>query len=260
MKNLNHIIIGSGKKKVIFLHGFMGSSSDWLPILTNFNSEYSFLLIDLPGHGKSINLNYEMYDFEQNSYNIIKIINNTNFQNSSIYGYSMGGRVAIHLCIKYSKYFKKLIIESSSPGLKTEVERDERKLNDLALSGKIINSKDKFNIFLDNWYSMPLFGNIKKSKKYTQLIVNRIKNNPFELKKSLLGMGTGSQKSLWDEIRNISIPTIHIVGELDKKYFGISKEMQLLVPNYKLIPIENIAHNVHLELGAKFYHLLNNIL
>ena len=51
-------------------------------------------------------------------------------------GYSMGGRIALAYTVNYPGRVSSLILESSSPGLKSEDERTARRETDQSLSGK----------------------------------------------------------------------------------------------------------------------------
>ncbi len=58
------------KKDAIFvflLHGFTGSSNDWKEIIPLLNKNYSYVAIDLIGHGKSDSpQNVELYTAHSN--------------------------------------------------------------------------------------------------------------------------------------------------------------------------------------------------
>ena len=43
-------------RSILLLHGFMGSSRDWIDVITSWGEKYNYLAVDLPGHGKSIYL------------------------------------------------------------------------------------------------------------------------------------------------------------------------------------------------------------
>ena len=62
---------------ILFLHGFSGSSKDWLEILPGINKDYNFIMPDFAGHGKSDSP--EVPDFYQTGSIVqqIKIISET---------------------------------------------------------------------------------------------------------------------------------------------------------------------------------------
>lgn len=72
---------------------------------------------------------------------------------SFLAGYSMGGRIALYLALRFPNLFRKTVIISASPGLKTEEERQTRKESDERLA---LNIEENFESFLREWYSQPL--------------------------------------------------------------------------------------------------------
>ncbi|MCX7006531.1 MAG: alpha/beta fold hydrolase, partial [Kiritimatiellaeota bacterium] len=42
-----------GAPPIHFLHGFLGSSADWLPVARELRTAWRCLLPDLPGHGRA---------------------------------------------------------------------------------------------------------------------------------------------------------------------------------------------------------------
>jgi len=46
---------GSGPP-LLLLHGFAGSSANWLDTLNPFSDRFQVVLIDLPGHGRTASL------------------------------------------------------------------------------------------------------------------------------------------------------------------------------------------------------------
>ena len=72
-------------------------------------------------------------------------------------------------------------------------------------------------------------------------------NDPGELAKSLRGMGTGSQPSLWGELAELEAPALAVAGELDKKYAAISTRMASITPRIRAAIVPGAGHNVRLE-------------
>ena len=94
-------------RPVVFLHGFLGSSLDWLEVLSYLPSFKSYL-IDLPGHGKSaFHPELILPHFEE------KI---------DLVGYSMGGRLALQYAAQNPQKIEKLILLSTHLGLFSEEE------------------------------------------------------------------------------------------------------------------------------------------
>ena len=72
----------------------------------------------------------------------------------------MGGRIALAYTIKYPERVTSLILESASPGLKTEQERIERREADELLAKKI--NSEGIPSFVEFWENIPLFAFAKE--------------------------------------------------------------------------------------------------
>jgi len=43
----------AGLPAIVFLHGFLGAGSDWLPFAKQLSAQYHCILVDLPGHAEA---------------------------------------------------------------------------------------------------------------------------------------------------------------------------------------------------------------
>lgn len=250
---LNYIFQGDvNKPTILFLHGFMGDCEEFedvVSIISNLN-HFSFLTVDLPGHGKTQLLeSNDYYTMEFTAQSIINLLNKLKISNCFLIGYSMGGRLALYLTLNFPERFLKVILESASPGLSTETQRLERVKSDNQIARKLnrINTSEDFTAFLSAWYTQSIFGNIKNHLHYEKLITTRLKNNPAELAKSLCWMGTGSQPSLWEKIKTDTLPILLLVGEYDKKFIDINTKMVDAYKYCTLNIISGAGHNIHFE-------------
>ncbi|NET42229.1 2-succinyl-6-hydroxy-2,4-cyclohexadiene-1-carboxylate synthase [Okeania sp. SIO2B3] len=257
---LNYYLTGKTNKPVILLlHGFMGSSNDFVDFIPQLCKYFCCLTVDLPGHGKTIVTGSDgYYDMENTAIGLIHLLDELKIDNCYLFGYSMGGRLALYMAINFPTRFNRVILESASPGLKTEVERSLRCQSDLRLADKLENSN--FQEFLSNWYSQALFKSLRQNNSFEKVIERRLENKPLELAKSLLNLGTGNQPSLWDKLSNHQIPTLLMVGEFDDKFQAINLKIVELcqVVHLKIIP--ESGHNIHWENPQKWIESLINFL
>jgi 2-succinyl-6-hydroxy-2,4-cyclohexadiene-1-carboxylate synthase len=166
----------------------------------------------------------------------------------------MGGRIALYLAIHFPQYFAGVILESASPGLSSQLERDRRIVHDLKLAEQL-ESAD-FADFIQQWYSNPLFRSFVLHPDYQKAIARRLRNNPSQLAKSLRFNGLGTQPSLWNSLTEIKISLLLIVGELDAKFVKINQMMAQSCPQASLQSVNNTGHNVHFEEPSEFCQLL----
>ncbi len=232
----------------LLLHGFMGSADSWQKITSHLSLRRRVIAVSLLGHGLSASPNEPgRYSFEQIASDLASFLTALDAKPADLIGYSMGARLALFFAFTYPKFVNKLILESGSPGLKTRQERNARTENDAQLAARLM--QNGVSSFVEEWENLPLFASQFNSP--TEMLVTqrkqRLKNNPTGLANSLRGMGTGSQPSLWEDLNQISVPTLLIAGVLDGKYCAIAERMARTLPAATLKIVPDAGHNVHLE-------------
>mgnify|MGYP001593069024 CR=1 FL=1 len=105
LKMLYSNTIGKGKDLVL-LHGWGFNSALFNQLIEQYKNQYRITTIDLPGHGKSDNVDGGL---EQWSEEIIKILP----QNPILLGWSLGGLLAINIANKVP--VSELILVASTP-------------------------------------------------------------------------------------------------------------------------------------------------
>ena len=227
----------------------MGDLDDFVSAI-DYLAEFCCLSVDLPGHGRTQirqNLNYQMPLVAEA---LIKLLKELAIADCLLAGYSMGGRLALYLAVHFPQYFRGVVLESTSPGLKTQPERDRRIAEDLQLARRL--ETEEFPQFVRQWYANPLFKSFTLHPNYQQAIVKRLNNDPLRLAKSLRYIGLGIQPSLWNLLPEIRVPILSIVGERDSKFVAINREIVELCSVANLIVVEDAGHNVHFEQPRKF--------
>lgn len=131
---LHYFKTGDGNQIVVLIHGFMESSKIWDYMLPYFKNDYTFLNIDLPGHGDSVYIPHNL-SMDSMASQIINILKKENFQDKKIkfVGHSMGGYVCLAIAEKYPKIVDSLSLFFSSP-----LEDDEEKKENRRRSFRIV--------------------------------------------------------------------------------------------------------------------------
>ncbi|MEG3919505.1 2-succinyl-6-hydroxy-2,4-cyclohexadiene-1-carboxylate synthase [Microcoleus sp. POL10_C6] len=236
----------TNQPKILFLHGFTGSTQDFSRVIPLLSNSYCCLAVDLPGHGETRVIGDEScYNISNTAQALIHLLDDLQIDKCLLLGYSMGGRLALYMALHFPERFEKVVLESASPGLKTEKERSHRREADLPIAQKLENSNIKD--FLFNWYDRPLFKSLKNSPNFDKLIETRLANNPLELAKSLRNMGTGNQPSLWEKLAQNHIPLLLLAGAYDDKFTSINTEIASLCPAALLEIVPKAGHNIHFE-------------
>jgi 2-succinyl-6-hydroxy-2,4-cyclohexadiene-1-carboxylate synthase len=235
---------------IVFLHGFLGRGDDFCHLAEGIVDRYSSLLIDLPGHGGSLLTDDNAYTMAGAAALIIDRMTARQFAPVGIYGYSMGGRLALYLALHYPHHIDRAMIAAASPGCRTQTERLQRQQADRALADRLSQmSASDFGDFLQHWYAQPLFQSLQRHPNFATIYNQRLQNNPKFLAKSLLGMGTGFQPPLWELLRQPQCPLHFLAGSLDHKFSQLQREMLAIASGSSATGsvIQQTGHNLHWE-------------
>jgi pimeloyl-ACP methyl ester carboxylesterase len=103
---------GAGSKLLLCFHGYGESTVSFSFLEKNITDEFTLLAIDFPFHSKTIWNEGLIFTPEDLVAIVEKIIQEISFQNSKKYllGFSMGGRVALHLLQSIPNKVEKVIL------------------------------------------------------------------------------------------------------------------------------------------------------
>ena len=111
MKLVNKIY-GNGEP-VIIMHGLFGMGDNWRTVARIMEAQYQCVLVDLRNHGRS------SHDAEMNftvmTEDIIELIDDLGYDQASLLGHSMGGKVAMQCALSNPARVHKLIVADIAP-------------------------------------------------------------------------------------------------------------------------------------------------
>ncbi len=240
-----HAVVSGAGSPILLLHGFSGDVSAWQNLRPALEKSHRVIALDMLGHGNSDSpASVECYRMEQAAVDIMALLDQLVTGKIHLLGYSMGGRLALYLAWRYADRFHSLILESASPGLHSQQARAERMRRDHQLADQI--EAKGIEWFVDFWEGLPLWDSQDALVKAAQRR-QRLGNDPLGLANSLRGMGSGAQPSLWEELPALNLPAQLIVGQLDRKFLRINREMTAAIPRAAMKVVPNAGHRVHLE-------------
>ena len=144
---------------LVFLHGLLGTKSDWQKVIENL-PHFRCLSLDLPFHGENKAVVVE--DFEQTAQflegQIQSLIKDEPY---ILIGYSLGGRIAQYYALQAQVQrgnLQAVILEGANLGLQSEQEKQGRLLNDKIWAERFFHEKPE--TVLEDWYQQPVFSHL----------------------------------------------------------------------------------------------------
>ena len=202
---------------VLLLHGFLGRGADWRAVRQGLPHDWDIREPDLPGHGTALGLPDADYTMDGAAARLADALDGP----ADVVGYSMGGRLALHLALTRPGVVRRLVLVSASPGLRTEAERAARRVLDADRAAEL---QADLPAFLDAWYRLPLFG-LPDALRQRLTADRTAHNDAAELARSLAGMGLGAQPNHWDALPGLAMPAWVVVGTRDAKFVRLAQAM-----------------------------------
>ena len=237
---------------LVFLHGLLGTKSDWQKVIENL-PHFRCLSLDLPFHGENKAVAVE--DFEQTARFLESQIQSLIKDEPYILiGYSLGGRIAQYYTLQARVkigHLKAVILEGANLGLQSEQEKQTRLTNDRIWAERFFHENPE--TVLEDWYQQPVFSHLNEQKRKS-LIEKRKVNCGANIGKMLLATSLAKQPDFREKVRSSLLPFFYFCGERDQKFRQIAEANQL---NLTLIP--GAGHNAHLENPTYFAEKIENI-
>jgi 2-succinyl-6-hydroxy-2,4-cyclohexadiene-1-carboxylate synthase len=235
---------------VVLLHGFSGTSRAWDGVVEHLDSErYRALALDLPGHGTAAT-----YQPPITFAGCVEHVLAQAPRRFALCGYSLGGRVALHVALAAPERVSRLMIVSANPGIEDAGERSARRRADHKLADEL--ERIPFEDFIERWRAQPLF--VADPPEVSELArTDQRRNSPWALAEALRGLGVGEMESLWSRLDELVMPVSVLAGERDEKFLAIGGRLARAVPSGSFTVLEG-GHSLPLESPAWVAELLED--
>ncbi len=246
-------LLADPENLLIFIHGFLGSAKEWDPLRAKLQAHFPCQMLSV-----DVKITREAYSQDDlNSphttvpFDLFSLIpSDMHYRQIIIWGYSMGGRLALWEGAKALKAradqsirslpVAGLIIESAHPGLQTSQDRIGRLRHDERWAQEF--EHNALEEVLAKWYRQAVFSSLSDTK-IQQLIDARKQQDPQKLAQILRDCSLGHQPDLrWvlDEI-----PGIYFYGQADEKFATIAQSLAKDHEKLLVKPIKQGDHNLH---------------
>ncbi|MCU4183645.1 alpha/beta fold hydrolase [Acidiferrimicrobium sp. IK] len=222
------------------VHGFTQSAASWEPVAGRLADRWRLVAVDAPGHGRSAAVNTDLWEGAE-------LIGAT-VGPASYVGYSMGGRLALHLALARPDLVDALVLVSATAGIDDPEERAARRAADERLAERV--EAEGVEAFVAWWLTRPLFATLPAA---SAAIESRLGGSAAGLASSLRLAGTGTQQPLWDRLGELAMPVLVIAGSLDGAYTERAQRLAAGIgPGATLEVLAGAGHACHLEQPEAF--------
>lgn len=251
---LSYFVEGDGAP-VTLLHGFTQSGRSWREVISRVGPGYRWIVPDLRGHGQTQTRPGAPCTMEACTGDLLELWDHLGVARTHLAGYSMGGRLALHVAARHPERILSLLTIGAHAGL-DESARDGRRRGDEALAERI--EKDGLESFVDYWGSLPLFAGLERRGPsfVAQVRAQRLENHVAGLACSLRGMGAGVMEPVWDELARLPVPCTFVAGQLDHGYVASARRLATTVPAGRVEIVQRAGHSVHQERPDAFARVL----
>ncbi len=207
---------------IVFLHGVMGYAMNWRRVAKTFEDRYRVLAYDSRGHGRSVHAdllsNPDAYTPECLAEDLRGILDDLGWDQVILVGHSMGGRVAYTFAARYPDRVRGLVIEDIGPNMSPE---------SASLSARVLQtvpvpfaSKREAKEWFETQFPV-LFSDLHDPLALGAWLYANITENSegravwrFHAEGIRQAIVSGRNRERWQEIEQLSVPTLVVRGEL----------------------------------------------
>ena len=231
---------------LVLLHGFSGHGGSWAEVAARFPGA---LTPNLPGHaGEPMPADYDLWAAADDLAARLPAT-------FDLVGYSLGGRIALHLALAHPARINRLVLIGVSAGVPDPAARmaeDEVWARKLEVGG--------LPAFVDAWEARPLFASRRAASGAAAARAARLQHHPADLARALRAFSPGRQDDLRARLSELAMPTLWLAGEHDAKFVALARELAPACRRGQAAVVPGSGHDVPLERPEALTRLLRDFL
>lgn len=223
------------KKNLILLHGAIGASKQLNKLAEQLEEDYNVFSLDFDGHGGTdLTPGFGIDLFSQN---LIEFVSDNEFDNVSIFGYSMGGYVTLNAISKGLQVERLVTLGTKFSWTPEGAAREVKMLNPLVIEEKI----PQFAQYQQSLHSPTDWKDVMNA---TAKMMIDLGNNPALEDHLLKSIDTPTLCLLGDQDTMVTKEeTQHVVSLLPKGKFEIIENCQHPIEKVPLVEIVSAIKN-----------------
>jgi len=236
MASLAAVHAGEGPL-VILLHGFTQTATSMAPLAERLATSRHVVALDLPGHGGSTSVSADLGGAAA------LVVDAADGEGFDLVGYSLGGRIALHVACAAPSGLGATVAISASPGVAEIEARHARLARDVALADALEADGD-VDAFLSRWLANPLFATLPVDRAGLE---DRRANSAAGLADSLRRCSVGAQRWLGDELAALDRPLLMVCGARDDAFVASACAVASTTRAVSVAIVPGAGHVAHLE-------------
>ena len=228
---------GSGDPPLLLLHGFTGSSLDWLDVVDELAGARRVVTYDQRGHGDSTNTgDASSYTFDQLADDLAFVIDDRELAPLDLLGHSMGGIVSMKFALAHPDQLRSLILmDTAGAPAGTIGAAFIQMVADTAREKGMEGVAEMMVRFLEQQPTPPRPAVIDRiRRKMTSMDVTAFSAFANEL---------NEYGSLLDGLARLALPVTVIVGENDAGLRAGADDLAATIPGAELVVIPDAGHS-----------------
>lgn len=245
---------GSGGTPIVFLHPWSANGYIWYYQLFCFAGGNLCVTLDHRGHGRS-EKPPEGYSIGEHAGDVAAVMDSAGVERAVVVGNSIGGMIAMQLCLDHPDRVRGLVIIDSATGMSEGMPEG-------AAEAMLRDRDGTFGQLLDGTVSA-------RSKRERPEILElmqsqfKVESNfpPHVFDSSIRDLGGVFNWNITDRLKEINCPTVVFVGEEDNATpVAANKLLADNIPGAQLEVIAEVGHFYQLERPTEFNAALRNFI
>lgn len=236
---------------VVLLHGFLESIEIWEAFASLLEKDFSVLMVDLPGHGRS-GVIQDIHTMELMAESVIAVTNHLGIKDFLLCGHSMGGYVGLELAASHTEKVKGVVLFHSHAAPDDEQTKDNRR--------RTINIVNVNRSNFIHQFIPALFAEENRERLAEQIQALQNRAGSISSKSVIAALeGMRERKGGLDLLMSSTIPFFFVIGKNDSRMSYNKVMAQAMLPAHaEILLLDKVGHMGFLEAPEKSFPVIRD--
>ena len=240
---------GEGGEPLLLVHGFTGAKEDFGDWMEPF-ADLGFHAVapDLRGHGASDHPEDEAaYSLEIFADDLDALIVELGWERSTLVGHSMGGMVAQVLATRVPEDLRGLVLMDTSHGSVEGIDPELVEFAQGVARNQGIEAVADILAEMESPLDTPAHLRLLAEREgYAEFGDRKLRASSAAMYAAMVGELTAQEDRL-NALRGLTVPTLVLVGDLDRPFLDDSERLRAAIPGARLVVVPGAGHSPQFE-------------